>query len=702
MNKRTKRCSLAIAAALVTALVYLPSFRNDFLIWDDINIITNNYHIRSLDWTFIKWAFTDMATDYWKPLTWISVALDYHLWGNNPSGHHLTAIILHVVNTVLAMFLAIRLLETKMRIEARSGLSSAMSERTILITAGVTGMLFGIHPVHVEPVTWISNRVDLLYPLFYMLSIMVYARHAEALEMRAEQKEMTLSLGSAQYLLSLGLFMLALASKPSAVTLPAVLLILDWYLFRRIGSWRSFVGACWEKAPFILLGLIASANVYWVERIFRSGRAEEVSYLNRVLVAFKAIFLYLWHIFVPVDLSPFYPYPKHTDNFLSDYMLYAVIVSGITAYCLWMVKRHRLLVAIWGYFLVMLLPMLGFIKVREVFMADRYQYLPSLGIFLLAGLTSAMIWEKIELLKQRGRTIKIISLVVVCIIFTVLCFKTMKQISVWKDSITLWNYVIEQNPQGVTTALVNRGMAYKDKHLLVEAAQDYTDALLLDPLSTTAYIGRSLVWREMRQHGRALNDINAAIGLDPGSPVAYTNRGILYGETEQFDRALSDFSTAIDLAPEYADAYVGRGLVFEETGWFDRAIADLNKAITLNPYSADAYLNRGISFEKTGQFDLALADNDKAIALDPSDSQAYRNRGMVFSKMLLFEKSIADYSMAISLNSDFTEAYFDRGNAYLKTGNKELALEDFKRACDLGSEDGCRMLRTIAGRKGRP
>src|SRR5512144_1307441 len=226
MTPKTK-CLMAVSLAMVTLFVYLPALRNEFVgVWDDNIYIVENPHIRSLDAAFFHWAFLDFYASNWHPLTWISLAADYALWGPNPLGYHLTNIILHAFNTLAVVLLVIKLLQTAKERQTGPDLPSFPGERTILLAAGVTGLLFGLHPLHVESVAWVSERKDLLCALFYLLSIITYASYVSNKTYKT-------------YILTLVFFVLALMSKPMAVTLPVVLLLLDWYPLNRIASFRA-------------------------------------------------------------------------------------------------------------------------------------------------------------------------------------------------------------------------------------------------------------------------------------------------------------------------------------------------------------------------------------------------------------------------------------------------------------------------------
>ncbi len=332
MNKRHVKYYLALFVSLITFAIYLSALRNDFVNWDDDIYVYANYHIRSLNWKFIMWAFSSFHAGNWHPLTWISHALDYAVWGLNPMGHHLTNIILHAINTFIVVLLCIKLLEMWKERWMPDEASTFLNERRTMIAAGVTGFLFGLHPLHVESVAWVSERKDLLCGLFFLLSIMAYASYRSYTTYKT-------------YIFSLFFFILALLSKPMAVSLPVVLLILDWYPFGRIRSLKSFSVACVEKLPFVVLSFISSILTIMAQRTEGAMEMTVVVPLwARMLVAANAFVTYLGKMVAPAGLSPYYPYPTQQEVtlLLPRYLIAVLGVVGITATLLVFANKRRL------------------------------------------------------------------------------------------------------------------------------------------------------------------------------------------------------------------------------------------------------------------------------------------------------------------------------------------------------------------------
>jgi tetratricopeptide (TPR) repeat protein len=586
----------AAAVALLTFLVYLKALQNDFVTWDDDVYVFQNPHILSLNLTFLSWAFFDFYSYNWHPLTWMSHAVDYALWGLNPLGHHLTNIVFHAVNALLATLLMVRLLEVWRGNMPRNELPSFMNERAILIAAGTTGLLFGLHPVHVESVAWVSERKDLLCALFFLLSVMAYVRYADNVSDKAHRAERIGSTPCAMrfafftnkhYLISLGFFVLALLSKPMAVSLPVVLLILDWHPFDRIRTWKTLRPALFEKMPLITLSLGSSIVTVLAQR---AGGAlistEEVSLSERLLVAVRSLMVYLENMVWPRNLAAFYPYPRNISLLSVEYLSAIILVIGITAACLVYRKKRKVWLSVWGYFVVTLIPVLGIVQVGGQSMADRYLYLPSLGPFLLVGLGSAWMWGTAGNLKKRGPTLKLICGAMTAFAFAFLIYATLEQIGIWKNGFVLWNDVIEKQPDRVPVAYNNRGIAFMKMGRLDKAVEDFNAAIALDPSDYLAYANLGKLYLNIGSFEKSIEYAGKAIVLAPLQPVPYNNRGISYHYTRRYDGALQDFNKAIELDRDYANAYFNRGNLYRSMDRKELAVADYQKACDLGHENA--------------------------------------------------------------------------------------------------------------------
>jgi hypothetical protein len=499
--------------SIITFLLYLKSLQNDFVGWDDNFYVTANPYIRTLNFDLFRWAFLDFYSYNWHPLTWLSHALDYAFWGLNPFGHHLTNNIIHAVNTFLVVVLVMKLFS------AWQDNTSKYVERPFFkmyggyIIGACTGLLFGLHPTHVESVAWIAERKDLLCALFFLLSVILYSNYIVLINNKTIENHSSSRLLCNKYLLSLGFFILALLSKPMAVTLPIVLLVFDFYLFRRINSITTLRRVSVEKIPFFLCSIGSSMLTYLAQK---SGNAvwEGVPFPTRVLVATKSIVAYILNMLFPFNLLPFYPYPRGASLFSLEYIGTLCLVIGITALCIYISKRQKLWLTVWAYYIVTLIPILGLIQVGGQFMADRYTYLPSLGPFFIIGLFISWCLQK-SILLQRYKII-VMTLISAIGIFIVvsMSYLTYNQIGIWKNGIELWSYVIKKEPGKILFAYYNRGGALAKEGKYYEAIDDYSKVITLNYQEySKVYVDRGLVYLRIGKTESAIADFRKACDL---------------------------------------------------------------------------------------------------------------------------------------------------------------------------------------------
>lgn len=562
----------ASAALILVISVYVPALHNGFVTWDDDIYIYSNPHIRSLTLGFIKWAFTGFYAGNWHPLTWLSHAADYALWGLHPLGHHLSSILLHGLNTFLVVVLVRRLLEAAGTVD-----KGVLSAGGALAAGTITGLLFGLHPLHVESVAWVSERKDVLYAFFYLLSLLTYIGYVTG------RKGAQPWFRDKRYYSALLLFVLSLLSKPMAVSLPLVLVILDWYPLRRfrVEKGRSVII---EKIPYLALSAVSAALTMTAQ--VKAGAVTSVTTLPlhiRILVANGSLLSYIARMVRPARLLPLYPYPQDVSLASFGSLFPLALTAGITCICIALLKKRKAFLALWGYYVVTLLPVLGIIQAGEQAMADRYTYLASLGPFLFVGVCVIGSIEKAPVLYRRKTLLITASLPVGVLLFAVLSFTTIQQIHVWENGIVLWSYELASYPL-MTKAYRNRGDAYADKGFFAEALEDYS----------------------------------RAVDLDPRFSEAYNQRGIIYTKLGFLDKALGDFSNAIMTSPRPDFSYyVNRGVVHAKRKGFAQAVKDYTTAVQLNPYSADAYRNRGIAYKKMGLIEEAGRDFKKAAGIQP-------------------------------------------------------------------------------------
>ncbi|MEA3443656.1 MAG: tetratricopeptide repeat protein [Bacteroidota bacterium] len=621
-----------LAILIATALLYLPSIANGFSNWDDPKYVLSNPLIRSFSVENLKAIFAAPFKGIYQPLSIVSLTIDYSTAGLNAPHYHISNIILHVLNTFLVFSILIKIVEKK--------------KIALIATA-----LFGLHPVQVESVVWITERKNVLFALFYLMSLLQYLKYCE-----------TKKAGS--LLWSLFLFALSLLAKPQGVMLAPVLFLIDYVLKRKISIKKQIT----EKAGFFLFSLAAGLLVIY----FSEGRTKEISGFQQIVFAGFAFSKYIYQTIVPVNLSAIYPYPNELliIHYLGFVFFLSVLLAGI-----WLIKKNRSIAFGLWFFVLNIFLLIGFISINYFFMADRYNYIPSIGLFImLAGLFSVM-REKCQSKNMIRYLLSLFALILI--------ISSTLRIQVWSKDISLWNDVLEKYPNQAE-ALNNRGFAWYFKNEPQKAIDDYNKAIKIDPGFSTSYVNRGTLLMKNNQYETALKDFNKALELFPEHATAYINRAIILNRQGKKQEALSDFNLAIRYDPVMEEAYISRGALYNEIGEFEKSIADYNRAIEINPQNPMTWSNRGLSFARSGNEQTALADFNRCIEIDPDFVDAYSNRGFVRYKLGHYNEAIMDFTYAIKLRPKFATAYMNRGLTYIELGKTNLACPDFQYALQLG------------------
>jgi tetratricopeptide (TPR) repeat protein len=629
-----------------TALSFSGIITDSFTNWDDNVYVTGNYLVHSLSLPNILRIFspTTFVSGNYQPITILSYAANYAAGRLDPAGYILTDILIHLLN-VLLVFIVIR------KISGND------------FTASLCALLSGIHPMHVESVAWISGRKDLLCTLFYLGSARAYLSYLEKGAGAAKRRY------GAAWILFVG----SLLSKSSAITLPAVLLFIDYYRGRKF-SVRVIV----EKIPFVVpsifLGLWAIRGQHDIGSLDGQGA---LSIFTRIAVASHAFMFYVTGFFVPLKLSAYYPYPASLSVSLPlRYVLSPLflLAAGIAA---WYFRRSKAFVFGFGIFLVNVLFILHFVPVSSAVTADRFSYLAYIGLsfivahYLERGIDALPV--KSVRPAARAALIGSIALIFGC--------AARDRCAVWKNSVTLWTDVIEKYPSPL--AYNNRGYAHYLKRDYVHAEEDYAAGLSQFPSYADLYNDRGLLYDALGDHARAMEDYNQAIARKPGYVGAYINRGVNYYGGGDYDHALHDFDQAIALNPRCGEAYYNRGNILSGRGDNESAIADYSRAVSLNPEDAGAWYGLGRLLQAGHDFDRGIDCFTRTIAIDPGFEHAYNSRGIIYCREHKFDSAITDFNRAIALQPLSPDAYLNRGNAWSSRGGYTLAISDFSRAIDL-------------------
>ncbi|MGA2788801.1 MAG: tetratricopeptide repeat protein [Verrucomicrobiota bacterium] len=714
---------LAALLALVTMAVYWPATRCDFNSYDDQDYVTANPHVQGgLTWAGMEWAFLNPVSSNWHPVTMLSHMLDCQLFGLKPWGHHLTSVLLHAINTVLVFLLLFRmtghhgngpLLSSSLspQLDTGSKTTAAIASawqagamwRSLLVAA-----LFGLHPVHVESVAWVSERKDLLSTFFFLLTLLFYARFARGIksgsngqvaseatiENTSQRPSSIFHLpSSSSYYLALVFFALGLMSKPMLVTVPFVLLLLDYWPLRRVtcDGWRVAsldsrhtpsihqsinppLRLFLEKLPFFGLAAAVSVVTFVVQN--HSGSMQMVQTMPLSARAGNALIAYcryLGKLFWPVDLAVFYPHPGYWP--LEQVVLAGGLLLGITVLFIVLRRQYPFMLMGWLWFCGTLVPVIGLVQVGEQAMADRYTYIPSLGVLILA------IWGAYELTRSWRYQVMALSVaggaaIVVCLALT------RQQLGYWQDNETLFRHALAVTENNFV-AHNNLGMTLAKHGQYDEAISQIQEAIRLKPHFA---IFRNSLGTVLGQNGRideAISQLQEAIRLKPDYAEAYSNLGDALSQKGQADEAIELFQKAIRLKPDDAEAHNNLGAVLNRKGRIDEAIGQLQEAIRLKPDYAEAHCNLGIAFGMEGRIDEAISQFQEAIRLKPDYAEACFNLGNAFGMKGQTDDAISQYREAIRLKPDYAEACNNLGSNLGMKGQINEAISQFQEAVRL-------------------
>jgi|SRR5208337_673695 Flp pilus assembly protein TadD len=591
LDNQTKILIVYIALTIVTLAVFWQVNLYDFINFDDQVYVTQNSHIQSgISLDSFRWALSTKYFDLWHPLVWMSFMLDYKLVGLNAGGYHITNLILHILSALFLFWLFNRM--------------TGAVWKSAFVAA-----IFALHPLHVESVAWISERKDVLGAFFWMLTLCLYVYYTEKPVIK-------------RYLPVEISFVCALMSKPMVVTLPLVMILLDYWPLKRFKSKTTgnnlaevlpvkvSLWPLWEKIPFFILSAaLVIMTLYSPDKpsvkVFPLG--------SRIANMPVSVVTYLEETLWPHDLAIFYPFSEQLP--IWQVLGAAAGILVISAAVIIMMRRLPYLFVGWLWYAISILPVIGILQVGGFSMADRYHYLPSIGIAVMLA------WG-IPLFFKNENTRKKILFPAGVIFIGILSLITWQQCGYWKNSMTLFNHALRVTKNNY---LVHNNIApsLAEEGRIEEAIYHYNEAIRSMPDNVLINVGN----------------------------ILYNNRGGAYAQLGRYQRALEDFNKAIRLQPYYADSYYFRGNTYANMGQYQQAIEDYNKAIALKPVYADAYYKRGIVYNNLRRYRYAIANFDEALRLKP----------------------------------DYADAYNDRGEYYLKQGDKIQGCYDARKACKSGN-----------------
>ena len=612
--RREKWLLCALLGAAVLA-VYWPALRCGFVNFDDPAYVTENWHVRhGLSWQGIQWAFTSVAASNWHPVTWLSHIVDCQLYGLNPAGHHLTSLLFHAANAVLLLLLLNRLTGALWR-------------------SAFVAVLFALHPLRVESVAWVSERKDVLSAFFWMLTVGAYVRYADHLKVQSSNARFF-------YALALVLFAAGLMAKPMLVSLPFVLLLLDYWPLGRLAfapkfSWQPVV----EKIPFFALSALSSLVTFLAQE-----RAGAVASLARFPLGARlenipiAYVRYLTMNFWPSRLAAFYPYTGWPAGVVLGA---AALLAAVTALALWRARPAPYLAVGWFWFLGMLVPTIGLVQAGGQSMADRYSYLPCIGLWIMA------VWGLRDAAPARPvlRAAMTLAAGLAVVLFALLAWR---QTGVYKDSGTLWEATLRGYPDCL-------------------AAHNNLAKWLMEQ-------GR---WEEAREHCRD------ALAILPGDPTAHNNLSLIFLHQGKVDEAIAEAQKSIQSQPVSEVNRQTLARAYLQKGGFATAAASLRDSIKINPSVAEAWCNLGYALLRQGEVAEGEAAYERALELNPDYALAHNDLGNILLRQGRLDEAMDHFQRAVALAPSFAEAHYNLAGLLAHRGRLDEAIAHCQKAVEI-------------------
>ena len=626
------RWLVPLLVVLCTLAAFLPTLQNHFVNWDDDKNFLDNHHYRGLTWQQLSWMWTTHLGHY-IPLTWMTVGMDYLLWGMNPVGYHLTSLLLHATSAVVFFFLARRFLT--LALPRASGIGHALT-----VSAGFAALVFAIHPLRVESVAWVTERRDVLSGLFFLLTILVYLRSCERPE-----------LGRWWYGLSVALFGCALLSKSMAVSLPVVLLILEVYPLRRLGGSLGWASASarrvyLEKIPFVLLAAAASALAVIAQLSSRAMvSVAHLSALDRLAVSAYGLSFYLWKTVVPLNLSPLYMLPQTVNPAATPFIASYGGVLAVTAIALALRRRWPGLPAAWLAYVVVLLPVLGIAQNGPQIAADRYTYLAALGWAILAGAGLLSCWRLSTSSTTGAPTTWGLAGMATGIVIA-LGVLTWNQVQIWHDSGRLWTYALALDPNS-PIAHSNLGELLDRQGRPAEAIDHFQQALRTKPDFPLAHNNWGMALKGQGRPAEAIDHFQQALRLKPDFPIAQNNWGTALGQLGEPAAAIDHFQQALRLDPDFALAHSNWGAALLQQGQPAEAIEHFQQALRIDPDLALARSNWGAALLQQGQPAEAIEHLQQALRVQPDLAEAHANLGLALAQQGKLAEATEHYQQAL-------------------------------------------------------
>lgn len=529
---------------IITFITYFQVTGHAFISYDDAAYITENPQVRSgLNCNSVKWAFTSLGISYWHPMTWISHMIDYQLYGGNPFGHHMTSIVLHLLNTLLLFSLLFY--------------TTKQYWRSLFVAA-----VFALHPLHVESVAWAAERKDLLSTFFLMLTLLCYSA-------AVTRKNRTV------FALAIAFYILGLMSKPMLVSLPLVLLVWDYWPLNRYNSHGDRTGTLIrEKLPFFFLAFLTSLITYYAQVKVGTVMSAEAAPLSlRVLNALSSCLNYIGKMFWPQNLAVIYPLPLTIP--VMHGLVSGLALLGISVIVYRYRKGRRYLTAGWGWYLITLLPVIGIVQVGVQAMADRYTYTTQIGLYIMIAWGIA---DRLETYRYKYALASVGGIIVI----SALTAGTWMQLPYWKDSITLFSHAA-RSVENNNIAYRILGNNYAKSGDVPAAIAALSEAVKIEPDDPIAQVDLGVALVQQKRYDEAMYHLRTALALDPRNDNAYYNLGVLLAYENRYEDAIESYRQALRINPEKEGARANLGAALFHMGNFDEAIYNFQEALKADP-----------------------------------------------------------------------------------------------------------------------
>lgn len=607
MNKITlsAKSIITVTLALILLLIpciYWPVLDHQFLHWDDYPYVYTNPYINHFDIGFIRWALTTTYFSYWHPITWLSHGLDHALWGMDPGRHHLTNLVFYAIESLCVYFLTVSILKIMWK---KSDLSPGNIFTQQQIAGLIATLLFVVHPQHVEVVAWISERKELLSTIFILSVLLAYLRYYTT-RVRG------------WLLLSFLFFILALMSKPMAVTMPALLIALDIYPLDRSNknNWLNIL--VWEKLPFILLSILVILSTIIVQNDV--GAIQDISIISRLINASNNSIMYLYHWIWPFNLSAFYPFPSYVKTLGPISLLPPVLFSVITLLCIYQyVAGRKYWLCVWVIYLITVSPVIGLIHSGPQAAADRYAHLTTIGFYILLASGIVKLWS------QTGSRRHLAIIFSASIFIGYLALFSHEQTKLWKDDLSIWQSVVNKYPGRSPLAHNNLGNSHIINGDYNQAKKQYLIAIKTDPEFLKSYNNLFWIYQHEQQWTEAIQEFKSLEKRYPDVAMIQKLLGDIHIQLGKHDIAETYYKQAINTDPVLVSSNFRLAQIYLSNNNQQDAIRELQHAIEIVPTYVDAILLLANIYRANGKEFDALSLYWKSYSISPEYKPAYDN-----------------------------------------------------------------------------